>query len=73
MWKKTTNNYVADIRKFETRGRSLRQLAKYGVIMGLLWGFLVAKVIYGLPGDKAREYRADAIACQKHGGAACIK
>ncbi len=66
MWKKTTNTYVADVRKFEVRGRSLRQLAKYGIIAGLIWGFLVAKVITGLPGDKARGY----LKCQ---GAECIK
>jgi hypothetical protein len=65
MWKKTTNRYVADVRKFETRGRSLVQLAKYGLIVGVIWGVMVV-FIYGLPGDKAREYRQ----CQ---GAECIK
>lgn len=66
MWKKTTNTYVADVRKFELRASSFRQLAKYGIIAGLIWGFLVAKVITGLPGDKAREY----LSCQ---GVECIK
>ena len=66
MWKKTTNTYVPDVQKFETRGRSLGQLAKYGIIAGLIWGFLVAKVITGLPGDTARGY----LNCQ---GAECIK
>ena len=71
MWKKsTTPTYVADVRKFETRGRSLAQLAKYGVGLGLLWGFLVCKVIYGLPGDKIRETRADISGCQ---GVECMK
>lgn len=42
MWKKTTNTYVADARKFELRASSFRQLAKHGLIAGLIWGGFVA-------------------------------
>lgn len=73
-WIKTTSTYRADWRNFSLTGRSLGQLAKYGLIGGLLWGFLVAKVLYGLPGDKARSHRPDVTACQNHPGSiACIK
>jgi hypothetical protein len=67
MWKKSAaSTYVADWMLFNVRGRSVRQLAKYGIITGLIWGVLVVKVFTGLPGDKAREY----MGCS---GVSCIK
>jgi len=64
-WIKSTNTHVADWKKFETRGRSLRQLAKYGFIAGVVWGVLVVKLLYGLPGDDAREMlNCDTWACR---------
>lgn len=67
MWKKSAApTYVPSWLKFEKRASSLRQLAKYGIITGLIWGFLVVKVFTGLPGDQAREY----MGCS---GVTCIK
>jgi len=64
-WIKSTNTHVADWKKFETRGRSLRQLAVYGLIAGVIWGVLVVKVLHGLPGDQAREWlNCDNWACR---------
>lgn len=52
-WIKSTSNYVADWRVFTLTGRSMGQLAVFGLLLGILWGFGVVK-LYGLPGDPTR-------------------
>jgi hypothetical protein len=56
-WIKSTSTHVADIRAFSLTGRSMRQLAGYGLALGVLYGVAVVK-LHGLPGDDERAVRA---------------
>ncbi len=67
VWKKTTSNYVGDWHVFNISGRSLLQIAKVSFVVGLIWGIGVCK-IYGLPGDKHRQYLKEMEDLKKLGG-----
>lgn len=55
-WQKSvTDKYIADWRFFKLEGKSIGSMMLTGLIVGIVYGVLVAKIWPGLPGDAHRK------------------